>query len=90
MSDMKVTEREIEDFKQDPVWIEMLKTWADRRAQYLEDLLGAKDFSSAQIIRGCVIEIDYTVQQPDLILLEIKQDKEDEKTEPDDESGETE
>lgn len=82
---LNLTEKNIEEFKKEPVWIEMYRTLVERRLGFLEDLAKAKIEDVARI-QGCISEIDYAMSQPDLILLDI-QDEED--NEPDDESGVT-
>ncbi len=83
MSELSLTERDIEDFKQNPVWVEMLTTWTIRRAGYLEELSKAADMEEVKKIQGCITEIDYCIQQPDFILMEVQDEEEEEKTEPD-------
>lgn len=84
--ELKVTERNVEDFKQDPVWIEMHKTLQQRRISYVEDLIQADDENTTHRIRGSINEIDYAMNQPDFILEEIEDRKRDEDNKPE-ESG---
>ncbi len=90
MSELDLTERNIEDFKQNPVWIEMLETWAIRRTKYLEELSVAASVEDIRRIQGCITEIDYCMNQPDFILLEMEMQDKEEETEPESESGVTE
>jgi len=87
MSELNVTERNVEDFKQDPVWIEMYESLRIRRLGYLEDLTKADSMEKISRIQGSINEIDYNMQQPDFILMELKDREEDEETEPESESG---
>lgn len=89
MSEFNVTERNVEDFKQDPVWMEMVKTLALRRKGYQEDLVNAGSMEEVSRIQGSINEIDYQMQQPDFILQEIEERKEEKETESDNESDET-
>lgn len=82
MSELDVTERDIEDFKQNPVWVEMLETWAIKRAKYLDELSTAGSVEDIRRIQGCIFEIDYCIKQPDFILLQLEMEKEEEKAEP--------
>lgn len=86
MSELNITERNIEDFKQEPVWIEMHKTLVERRLGFLEDLAKAK-IEDISRIQGCISEIDYAMAQPDLILIDIREEERDEETKPESESG---
>lgn len=88
MSELDLTERNIEDFKKEPVWIEMHKTLTERRLGFLEDLAKAK-IEDVSRIQGCISEIDYAMAQPDLILIDILEEEKDKETEPDSESGAT-
>lgn len=84
---MNVTERELEDFKRNPVWIEMQRTLVERRQGYLEDLAVTVDVEDIRKIQGCITELDYQLQQPEFILMDIEGKKED--TEPESGSGKT-
>ncbi len=84
--ELAVTERNVEDFKNDPVWIEMVRTLQLRRIGYVNDLIKAEEESITHRIRGCINEIDYAMNQPDFILQEIEDRKRDEDNEPE-ESG---
>ncbi len=88
MSELSLTENDIEEFSNNPVWIEMIRTWDIRRKGYLEDLAESENIEDVRKIQGCITEIDYAVRQPDFILLEIQDDEV--KTEPGEEPDVTE
>ncbi len=88
MSELNLTENDIEEFVKNPVWLEMVVTLDARRKSYLEDLAKANSIESVMKIQGCINEIDYNVHQPDFILLEIQDDEG--KTEPGEEPDVTE
>ena len=72
---MELTIQQVEEFKNDPVWLELVKTWEERRSIHIDEIIETGDTDTMHFLRGQIKDLDFSMNQPDLILEELKEDR---------------
>ncbi len=76
---MHLTVNQINEFKQDPVWIELVNTWEERRKGHLHEIMEGVNIDGNTLTlediyyrRGQIKDLDFSIIQPQLLIDEIE------------------
>ncbi len=76
---MEVSIQQVEEFINGPVWSEMLKGYEDRKKVHMVELISGFSVEGNKMTmddinhrRGQLLELEFTIQQPQIIIAELK------------------
>lgn len=79
---MHLLKSQVEDFMQDPVWLEIIKTWKERKKSHITEILDGCNATGERLTpedihyrRGQIKDLEFSMIQPELLIDEIEEDE---------------